>query len=385
MSTLAGARLEEMADIRATRKKKIVFICSSIAATCLIYGAIVQSFEQHWGLCLLHSLSATACFTICYMIKVQKHHQYADLLLSAVIMLEGLLLLLFNDAPSGKLLWLYPIVATLILINEFKVGLLFSCTYILSIFFGIAFLDRLPTATPMIEYRFMLTLIAISFVCHTFSYYYAKVLNYIQVLYREGIEELAYFDQLTSLANRWSFETWARQKLNEINRFNTKGLTAVIFLDLDNFKLINDNYGHDVGDHVLKTFASRLKESARLAAHTPPKNDYSIARFAGDEFVLLLYDVPNKESLDEVLKRIVNVFSNRSLDYDLINEITMSVGAAIYKQDANDLSELIRCADKAMYVAKHTGKNQYAYYEDCVQLEELSTQQLRQPEIGEVY
>lgn len=95
--------------------------------------------------------------------------------------------------------------------------------------------------------------------------------------------------------------------------------------------------------------------------------------------------MPDKESLDEVLKRIVNVFSNRSLDYDLINEITMSVGAAIYKQDANDLSELIRCADKAMYVAKHTGKNQYAYYEDCVQLEELSTQQLRQPEIGEVY
>ena len=159
----------------------------------------------------------------------------------------------------------------------------------------------------------------------------------------------------------------------------------MLFIDLDNFKLINDNYGHDVGDHVLKTFASRLKESARLAGHTPPKNDYSIARFAGDEFVLLLHDVPNKESLDEVLKRIVNVFSNRSLDYDLINEITMSVGAAIYKQDANDLSELIRCADKAMYVAKHTGKNQYAYYEDCVQLEELSTQQLRQPEIGEVY
>ncbi|MFN1547781.1 GGDEF domain-containing protein [Vibrio natriegens] len=385
MSTLAGARLEEMADIRATRKKKIVFICSSIAATCLVYGAIVQAFEQHWGLCLLHALSALACFAICYMIKVQKHHQYADLLLSAVLMLEGLLLLLFNDAPSGKILWLYPIVATLILINEFKVGLLFSCTYILFIFFGIAFLDRLPTATPMIERRFMLTLIAISFVCHTFSYYYAKVLNYIQVLYREGIEELAYFDQLTSLANRWSFETWARQKLSEIDRYQTKGLTAVIFLDLDNFKLINDNYGHDVGDHVLKTFASRLKESTRLAGHTPPKNDYSIARFAGDEFVLLLHDVPNKESLDEVLKRIVNVFSNRSLDYDLINEITMSVGAAIYKQDANDLSELIRCADKAMYVAKHTGKNQYAYYEDCAQLEELSTHQLRQPEVGEVY
>ncbi|MDV6251864.1 GGDEF domain-containing protein [Vibrio sp. EA2] len=385
MSTLAGARLEEMADIRATRKKKIVFICSSIAATCLVYGALVQTLEEQWGLCLLHSLSALACFAICYMIKVQKHHQYADLLLSSVLMLEGLLLLLFNDAPSGKLLWLYPIVATLILINEFKVGLLFSCTYILFIFFGITFLDRLPEASAMIERRFMLTLMAIAFVCHTFSYYYAKILSYIQTLYREGIEELAYFDQLTGLANRWSFETWARHKLHDIDSSCENSLTALIFLDLDNFKHINDNYGHDVGDHVLKTFASRLKDSIRMTNHANPESDYSIARFAGDEFVLLLHDVPNEESLDEVLKRIVNVFSNRSLDYDLINEITMSVGVAIYKQDANELSELLRCADKAMYVAKHTGKNQYAYYEHCTRVEKLNNQQLHQPEIGKVY
>ncbi len=101
--------------------------------------------------------------------------------------------------------------------------------------------------------------------------------------------------------------------------------------------------------------------------------------------MLLLHDVPNKESLDEVLKRIVNLFSNHSLDYDLINDITMSVGVAIYKQDANDLSELIRCADKAMYVAKHSGKNQYAYYEHCAQVEKLNNQQLHQPEIGEAY
>lgn len=99
MSTLAGARLEEMADIRSTRKKKIVFLCSSIAATLLVYGAIVQSLENHWGLSVLHAFSAIACLGICYLIKVQRHHKYADLLLSAVIMFEGLLLLLFNDAP----------------------------------------------------------------------------------------------------------------------------------------------------------------------------------------------------------------------------------------------------------------------------------------------
>ncbi len=150
MSTLAGARLEEMADIRSTRKKKIVFLCSSIAAACLTYGSIAQSLENNWGLSFFHALCALACLAISYVIKVQRHHQYADLWLSAVLMFEGLLLLLYNDAPSGKMLWLYPIVATLVLINEFKVGLLFSGTYILLIFFGVAFLDRLPAATEII-------------------------------------------------------------------------------------------------------------------------------------------------------------------------------------------------------------------------------------------
>lgn len=365
MSTLAGARLKEMADIGSTRKKKIVFLCSSIAVACLVYGAIVQSLELNWTVSAIHAISAIACLGICYMIKVQKHHHYADLLLSAVLMLEGLMLLLFNDSPSGQILWLFPIVATLILINEFKVGLLFSCTYILFIFLGITFLDSLPNASPMVERRFILTLIAISFVCYTFSYYYATILNYVQILYREGIEELAYFDQLTGLANRWSFETWARQKLDSLARSDENALTALVFLDLDNFKYVNDNYGHDVGDQVLKTFASRLKSSLRNRDRSTLKHDYSIARFAGDEFVLLLYDVKSKRDLDKVLHRIVNVYAIKHQEESMIHDVTMSLGVALYQQDGKDLSELIRNADKAMYVAKHRGKNQFAYFQDC--------------------
>lgn len=381
MSTLAGARLKEMADIGSTRKKKIVFLCSSIAATCLVYGAVIQSFEQHWSLCLIYSLSAVACLSICYMIKVQKHHQYADLLFSAILMLDGLFLLLFNDTLSGTILWLYPILVALILINEFKVGLIFSCSYLTFIFISIVFLDKLPIDSPMVERRFLLTLLAISFVCHTFSYYYAKILNYVQILYREGIEELAYFDQLTGLANRWSFETWVQQKLDDIDHSHDSALTALVFLDLDNFKHINDNYGHDVGDQVLKTFASRLQSSVRNRDRSTLKHDYSIARFAGDEFVLLLYDVHNKEDLNKVLQRIVNVYAGGHQEDSMIHEITMSLGVAIYKQDAAELSELVRCADKAMYVAKQTGKNQYAYYEDCIEAEELSNPQVVPPNI----
>ncbi len=381
MSTLlAGARLKEMADIGSARKKKVVFLCSGIATACLTYGAVFQYFEQHWRLSLLYSLSAVVCFSICYMIRVQRYHQYTDLLFSAILMLDGLFLLQFNDDPSGTILWLYPILVALILINEFKVGLIFSFSYILFIFFGMSFLDKFPLASPMAERRFLLTLVTISFVCHTFSYYYAKILNYVQILYREGIEELAYFDQLTGLANRWSFETWVQQKLEDIDRYGNNGLTALVFLDLDNFKQINDNYGHDVGDQVLKTFASRLQSSVRNRDRSTLKNDYSIARFAGDEFVLLLYDVHSKEDLNKVLQRIINVYASGHQEDSMIHEITMSLGVAIYQQDAEELAELVRCADKAMYVAKHTGKNQYAYYEDCNEADGLSSAQVPQPD-----
>ena len=85
-------------------------------------------------------------------------------------------------------------------INEFKVGLLFSMAYSLIIFFDLTFLESVPTASEMTERRFMFTLVAICFVCHTFSYYYSKVVNYIQTLYREGIEELAYLDQFSPVS-----------------------------------------------------------------------------------------------------------------------------------------------------------------------------------------
>ncbi len=79
----------------------------------------------------------------------------------------------------------------------------------------------------------------------------------------------------------------------------------------------------------------------------------------------MLYDVKTKQDLDNILQRIVGLFTTGYLAHERINELTLSVGAAIYQQDAFELSELTRCADKAMYSAKHSGKNQYAYYENC--------------------
>ncbi|MFA0070166.1 GGDEF domain-containing protein, partial [Vibrio breoganii] len=105
-------------------------------------------------------------------------------------------------------------------------------------------------------HRFILSLFTMSLVCHTSAYYYTQAVSYIQRLYKEGIEDLAYRDQLTGLANRWSFERWASEKLATVD--SERSLTALVFLDIDDFKGINDSYGHDVGDSVLQHFANRL-------------------------------------------------------------------------------------------------------------------------------
>ena len=213
-----------------------------------------------------------------------------------------------------------------------------------------------------------------SLVCHTSAYYYTKAVSYIQRLYKEGIEDLAYRDQLTGLANRWSFERWATEKLATVD--SERSLTALVFLDIDDFKNINDSYGHDVGDSVLQHFANRLSNNIRTRDRKRHEYDYSIARFAGDEFVLMLYDIPNRKDLDGILNRICGLFESGCQTNERIKELTLSVGVSLYPQDAKELHELTRCADKAMYVAKHSGKNRYAYYHDnptSTLIEELPT------------
>ncbi len=367
MAKLAGCRLEDMADIRLTRKKKIVNLCTLTAFFMFAYYSFDNFNHSYPWLGLFNGLCAVVCLANYIYIYSSKHPLYADLLLSCVLLVDGLVLFLYGDLMSGRVMWLFPILATVILINEFKVGLIFSGAFAAMIGSSLLMAESFTLPSQFNTERFLLTLLTTAVVCHTSSYFYAKVVNYIQTLYQEGIEDLAYSDQLTGLANRWSFENWAKDKLEEIDQLPTTSVTALVFLDIDNFKSINDTYGHDVGDRVLQHFAKRLKNNIRNKDRRTDRYDYSIARFAGDEFVLMLYDVRTKQDLDKILQRIVGLFSSGYDVNERISELTLSVGVAIYQQDAKDISELTRCADKAMYAAKHSGKNQYAYYESCHQ------------------
>ncbi|MCK9197645.1 MAG: PAS domain S-box protein [Syntrophales bacterium] len=165
----------------------------------------------------------------------------------------------------------------------------------------------------------------------------------------EKIRQLAYHDTLTGLPNRKLFSDRLGIALAQAQR-NQKGV-AVTMIDLDNFKDVNDTLGHDVGDLLLKAAAARLSAALR-------KGD-TVARFGGDEFVLILPDLKGIEDVIQVAQKIVDSFRTPFLidTHQLI--VTTSIGIAVYPHDGTDNDILLKNADKAMYQAKQTGRDQY--------------------------
>lgn len=159
-------------------------------------------------------------------------------------------------------------------------------------------------------------------------------------------------DSLTGLYNRAEFETLLRSRIADANR--NQSSVAVLYLDLDRFKAINDTSGHHVGDLVLKEAASRLKDSAR-------ESDL-VARLGGDEFVMALSSNEPRRAASLVSGKILQSFARVSDIEGSKIQIGTSIGIAIYPDDSTHPDELVKCADKAMYQAKSSGRGNCRYY-----------------------
>jgi len=131
-------------------------------------------------------------------------------------------------------------------------------------------------------------------------------------------------------------------------------LTAIAFLDLDQFKFINDSLGHQVGDELLKITAQRLTSCLR-------ESD-TVARQGGDEFVLLLTDQPNEEAITQTMQRVLHEVSQPWKANDLDFQITCSIGLTLCPDDGRDAETLLKNADSAMYKAKELGRNNFQYF-----------------------
>ena len=169
---------------------------------------------------------------------------------------------------------------------------------------------------------------------------------------QEQITYQAHYDHLTGLANRGLFHERLHYSIARCNRNDTA--IAVLFLDLDHFKTINDTLGHEYGDAVLKTVASRLKKCIREV-------DTGV-RMGGDEFAILLDQVLSVEDVGNIAQRLLDLVSEPMIIEDHELHITGSVGVTIYPWDCAKAQDLLKHSDTAMYRAKAKGGNNFQFY-----------------------
>ena len=206
----------------------------------------------------------------------------------------------------------------------------------------------------------------------------ANVKNYVALFtditeikkHQGQLEHIAHYDMLTNLPNR----TLLADRLNQALRHSTrhKHPLAVIFLDLDGFKAVNDAHGHNFGDELLVALAHRMKEALR--------EDDTLSRIGGDEFVAVLTDLEMEHDFEVILERLLKAASKPVTVGDTVVKVSASIGVTLYPLDNVDADQLIRHADQAMYVAKQKGKNCYHLFDtvddDKIKIDRENLQQV---------
>lgn len=184
------------------------------------------------------------------------------------------------------------------------------------------------------------------------------------------IRQLAYYDSLTGLPNRVLLLDRLKQNLELARRH--KHMVALLFLDLDNFKRINDTLGHNIGDELLKTVAVRLGDCLRASdAIGRVTLGGTAARLGGDEFTVLLTELNTAEEAAIVAQRILDALKNPMHLATHEITVTTSIGIAVFPQDGENVESLLKNADLAMYFAKRTGSGLFQYYQETMNVAAL--------------
>jgi diguanylate cyclase (GGDEF)-like protein len=188
------------------------------------------------------------------------------------------------------------------------------------------------------------TILAVGF---TSAVYLAYIKRLIQE--RDALKDKATHDPLTGLANRSLFHDRLSSKVDYSTRYGA-GL-AIMIIDLDGFKHVNDTYGHAAGDFLLQVIAGRINACTR-------SND-TVVRLGGDEFAIILPEIDNDRSAITIANKIINTIAESVIINGREVSVTASIGIALHSRYGSSADELIESADLAMYSAKNNGKNSY--------------------------
>jgi len=170
----------------------------------------------------------------------------------------------------------------------------------------------------------------------------------------QTIREMAFMDPLTGLANRRLFEDRLEQAIAKSRRYGMR--FGLLTLDLDNFKEINDTYGHETGDRVLREAADRIRGCCKRDLDT-------ISRHGGDEFCIIITDCNGAQQLEDIAELLLLQFTGPFMIADLPVQVTTSIGISIFPENGTEMKELEIASDRAMYAAKKAGRNTCRFWE----------------------
>ena len=189
-----------------------------------------------------------------------------------------------------------------------------------------------------------------------------NILNYVAIFSditkikksNERIEYLAHHDPLTNLPNRLLLKARLDQSITRASI--SKEILALFFIDIDNFKVINDTYGHSIGDKIINLVASRLQKNLRA--------EDTISRIGGDEFVIVIENIDQERSVEKIANKILDDFKEPIKLQEYLFDVTISIGISLFPNNSLDAENLIKHADTAMYSAKNAGRNQFQFYKN---------------------
>ncbi|WP_026287130.1 putative bifunctional diguanylate cyclase/phosphodiesterase [Gilvimarinus chinensis] len=354
---------QEMLMVRARRRN---ILCQALSILGIFFLCVFGSlclFNDSYFLGSILLLSAFVGLVNLYILKRSGDVERSARVLSCILFVLSISLLITGGVNNTGILWIYPIVAVNLFINRFWPAVIvfgaFSASSILLLFTPLR--DYLIASYSLTEtIRFIISMLALNAICLVALRSEEQAYRTIIQLHDDDIRHMAYYDMLTGLPNRWSFKTNLERMLARAEK--EKQRIALLYVDLDNFKQVNDQHGHECGDRVLLKFSRQLWEELRPTGQLFSLQKESIARLAGDEFVVLLSDMKDPLDAGNVAARILSLFDGGFNVDDLSHMIYASIGIAVYPDDAKNPSDLIHHADAAMYDAKHNGRNCYRFF-----------------------
>jgi len=342
-----------------------ILLCISIVFL-LVFGLLsIQSFSYVFGAMLLACM-VVGCISL-YLLHYKSDLKLPVLLLNIEFFLLAIVLLVTGGVEDTGMLWLYPLLAFNIFVNRFwPAALLYGSFLVLSTLLLFTPLSGLLlTSYSLIEsIRFECTLLALYLVCLAALKSEESGYDSLLQIYNDDVQHLAFFDSLTELPNRRSFTLNLDTALQQAQKDHHN--LALLYIDLDNFKQINDIYGHDVGDRLLLAFARQLKEVVRATDIDNAETMHGIARIGGDEFVVMLKNIESPAIAKVVGERILNIFERGVVVAGTKKPVYASIGIAIYPSDTTSSDELLHHADLAMCEAKNKGRNRLEFYTEQI-------------------